>query len=206
MVGKAIGGRLVELGHEVRMGSRTAGNEAAVEWAGAAGEGASEGTFADAAGFGEVIFNCTAGAHSLEALAMAGAENLDGKVLIDVSNGLDSADGAPGIKPIGDDSIGERIQREFPGARVVKSLNTVNANVMVRPDLIPGDHVIFVAGDDDAAKATTVALLGEFGWPPDRILDLGDIRQARATEAYLLLWIALWGTLDTAQFNITIAR
>ena len=134
MVGQAIAGKLVAVGHEVKMGSREAGNEKAVAWASEAGEGASEGSFADAAGFGEVVVNATAGAHSLEALEAAGAENLAGKVLIDVANALDFSQGMPPTLTVcNDDSLGEQIQRAFPDARVVKALNTINASVMVAP-------------------------------------------------------------------------
>src|SRR5438105_1078447 len=140
MVGRTIATRLVELGHEVKMGSRSAGNEKAVEWASGAGEGASEGSFADATSFGEVVFNCTPGAASVDALGMAGPENLSGKVLIDVSNPLDFSKGMPPTLSVcNDDSVGEQIQREFPDARVVKSLNTVNASIRVDPP--HGDHV-----------------------------------------------------------------
>jgi predicted dinucleotide-binding enzyme len=207
MVGGAIATKLVELGHEVTMGSRTADNERAAEWVAAAGSGASQGTFADAAGHGELVFNCTAGAASLEALAAAGAENLAGKVLVDVSNPLDHSQGMPpSLFVSSTDSLGEQIQRAFPDARVVKTLNTVNCEVMVDPARVPGEHDVFVCGNDEAAKAEVVALLESFGWPAERVRDLGDISSARGMEAYLLLWIRLWGHLQTGYFNVRVVH
>ena len=207
MVGKAIGGKLVELGHEVRMGSRTAGGEAATGWVAEAGEGASEGDFADAAAFGELVFNCTPGMHALDALGQAGAENLAGKVLVDVSNSLDFSGGRPPTLAVcNTTSVGEQVQEAFPDARVVKSLNTMNAGVMVDPASVPGDHVAFVAGDDDAAKDEVRSLLGEFGWPAERIIDLGGIVGARGAEMWLPLWLGLMGALGTPQFNLTLVK
>jgi predicted dinucleotide-binding enzyme len=204
MVGRAIGTRLAGLGHDVTMGSRSAGNEAAAEWAQATGGSAAHGTFADAAEAGEIVFNCTSGAGSLDALEAAGAERLAGKVLVDVANPLDFSGGMPPtLFVFGDDSLGERIQRAFPEARVVKSLHTVNCNVMVDPARVPGSHDVFVAGNDEDAKDQVRELLQEFGWPEKAIVDLGDISAARGTEAYLLLWLRLMGTLGTADFNIT---
>jgi len=207
MVGKAIGGKLVELGHEVRMGSRSAGGEAATDWVGEMGEGASEGTFADAAGFGELVFNCTPGMHAAEALEAAGAENLAGKVVVDVSNSLDFSAGRPPTLAIcNTTSVGEELQKAFPDALIVKSLNTMNAGVMVDPAAVPGDHVVFVCGDDEAAKDEVRALLGEFGWPAERIVDVGGIIGARGTEMWLPLWLELMGALGTAQFNIALVK
>jgi 8-hydroxy-5-deazaflavin:NADPH oxidoreductase len=207
MVGQAIGSKLVEVGHEVKMGSRQAGNEKAVAWASEAGDAASEGSFADAAAHGELLFNCTSGGASLDVLAAAGAENLSGKVLVDVANALDFSQGMPpSLSVCNTDSLGEQIQREYPEARVVKSLNTVNASVMTDPGALPGDHVIFVCSDDDGAKGEVTALLGEFGWPEDRVIDLGGIQSARGTEMYLTLWLAMMNSFGTAQFNIAIPR
>lgn len=206
-VGRTIGTGLAELGHEVRMGSRAAGNEGAVEWAAGAGELASEGDFAAAAEHGELVFNCTAGTASLDALAAAGEENLAGKVLVDVANPLDFSRGMPPTLAVAnDDSLAERIQAAFPRSRVVKALNTVNAEVMVDPAGVPGEHVIFVCGDDSDAKSTVVALLGEIGWPADRVLDLGDVSAARGPEMYLPLWLRMMGALGTNRFNISIER
>jgi 8-hydroxy-5-deazaflavin:NADPH oxidoreductase len=205
-VGTRIATKLVDLGHEVRMGSRQAGNEKAVTWAESAGERASEGSFDDAAVFGEVVFNCTAGEGSVAAVSAA-KQNLAGKLLIDVSNPLDfSAGPPPAIGATDHDSVGERIQRAVPEARVVKSLNTVNNNVMVDPARIPGDHVVFVCGDDPEAKREATELLGQFGWPEDRVIDLGDISAARGPEMYVGLWVRLMRPLDTTQFNIAVLR
>ena len=207
MVGKAIGGKLVELGHEVCMGSRSPGGEAATAWVAEAGAGANEGTFSDAAGFGELVFNCTPGMHAAEALEAAGAENLAGKVVVDVSNSLDFSQGRPPTLAVcNTTSVGEELQKAFPDARVVKSLNTMNAGVMVDPGAVPGDHVVFVCGDDEAAKDEVRSLLGEFGWPAERIVDVGGIIGARGTEMWLPLWLELMGSLGTAQFNIALVK
>lgn len=206
MVGKAIGAKLVEVGHEVKMGSRTADNESAAAWVGEHGERASQGTFADAAAFGEIVFNCTNGAGSLDAIEAAGARNLEGKVLIDVANPLDFSKGMPPqLFIFNDDSLGERIQRALPKTRVVKALNTVNCDVMVDASRIPGDHDIFMSGNDPEAKAQVAEILrGWFGWK--HVVDLGDITTARGTESYLPLWVRLWGALGTPHFNIHITR
>jgi predicted dinucleotide-binding enzyme len=206
-VGATIASKLVEKGHEVKMGSRTAGNEKARAWVASAGGRSSQGTFADAAAFGEIVWNCTQGAATLDALRAAGREHLSGKVLVDVSNPLDFSKGMPPSLFVSNtDSLGEQIQREFPDTKVVKALNTVNANVMVEPMRVAGgDHHVFVSGNDAEAKRTVTTVLREsFGWR--EVVDLGDITTARGTEAYLLLWIRLWGALGTADFNVKIAR
>jgi predicted dinucleotide-binding enzyme len=203
MVGSTIGTKLVGLGHDVMMGSREAGGEKAQAWVGEAGEGASEGSFADAAAFGELVFNCTAGIHSLAALEAAGPTNLAGKVLVDVANPLDFSQGFPPFLGVSNtDSIGEQAQRALPETRVVKALNTMNCSVMVDPGAVPGDHTAFLCGEDAAAKAQVAALIGTFGWPPERVLDLGGIRSARGLEMYLPLWLELMGALGTGAFNI----
>ena len=207
MVGVTIGNKLVSLGHEVKMGSRTANNEKAVAWARSAGAKASQGTFADAAGFGELLFNCTSGVGSLEALKAAGAQNLKGKILIDISNPLDFSKGMPPSLFSGNtDSLGELAQAAFPEAKIVKTLNTVTASIMVDPGKIGGgDHQMFVCGNDAAAKATVGEFLKtQFGWK--NILDLGDITNSRGTESFLPLWIRMWGALKTPEFNIKLVR
>lgn len=207
MVGQAIASKLVSLGHEVKMGSRTADNPKALAWVDEAGAGASAGTFEDAAGYGAVIFNATMGSVTMAVLNAAGSDNLAGKILIDLTNPLDFSQGMPPSLFIsgGQDSLGEQVQAAFPETRVVKTLNTVNADAMVDPSLVGDDHTVFVCGNDEEAKATVKALLSEgFGWRD--VLDLGDITQSRGTEAYLLLWVRLWGALGTANFNIKVVR
>jgi 8-hydroxy-5-deazaflavin:NADPH oxidoreductase len=207
MVGQAIGSRLVELGHEVRMGSRQARSERAVEWAERTGQGASEGSFADAAEFGELVVNATAGGASVEALRAAGAGNLAGKVLVDVANPLDFSEGAPPkLSVCNDDSLAERIQAAFPEARVVKALNTINASVMVSPGELGRSTHIFVCGDDEAAKGEVTELLRSFGWGADNVIDLGDISNARGVEMYLPLWLRMMGAFGTSKFNIRVVQ
>jgi len=206
MVGQAIGSKLVQLGHDVKMGSRTANNEKAAEWVKANGTRASQGTFADAAAFGEVIFNCTLGSASVEVLREAGERNLKNKILIDISNPLDFSKGMPPTLTIcNTDSVGEQIQRAFPDVKVVKSLNTINCLVMVNPSLVPGDHDVFMSGNDSAAKAKVHEILTKwFGWKS--VVDLGDISTARGTEMYLPLWVRLFSLYQKPNFNIKIVK
>lgn len=206
MVGQAIGTKLVQLGHDVKMGARSATNEKAAAWVQSSGLGASQGTFADAAAFGEIVFNCTSGAASLAALEQAGAANLAGKVLIDVSNPLDFSHGMPpSLTVCNTDSLGEQIQRAFPEARVVKTLNTVNCNLMVNAAQLPGEHIVFVSGNDADAKAQVTSILKDwFGWRA--VIDLGDITTARAVEMMLPIWISLMGKVGTPTFNFAIVR
>jgi predicted dinucleotide-binding enzyme len=204
-VGSRLGTKLVGLGYEVRMGSRTPNNEKAAEWMKKAGEGASQGTFADTASFGEILFNCTAGNVSIEALKMAGAQNLKGKTLVDVANTLDFSKGMPPtLTVLNTDSLGEQIQRAFPEAKVVKTLNTIAASIMVEPKLVPGEHDVFVSGNDLQAKGQVQRILGEFGWR--NVIDLGDISTARGTEMWLALWVRLMMEFQSPMFNVHIQR
>ena len=206
-VGRTIAAKLVSLGHEVTLGSRTEGNEQAVAWVEATGERANQGTFAGAARFGEALVNCTKGEASLDALRAAGAENLDGKLLIDVANPLDFSGGMPPTLTVcNTDSLGEQIQREFPDARVVKALNTMNHELMIAPASLQESHSVFVCGNDDSAKDEVRTLLESFGWPRESIVDLGDISSARGTEMLLPLWVRLYGKLGTGKFNLAIVR
>lgn len=206
MVGDAIGSKLVALGHDVKMGSRTAGGEKAAAWVKKAGKGASEGTFADAAAHGEVLFNCTNGAGSIPALEAAGKSHLAGKILIDIANPLDFSKGMPPSLFVSNtDSLGEQIQRAFPELKVVKTLNTMNCQLMVEPGKLKGEHDVFVSGNDAEAKGRVTEILrGWFGWK--NVIDLGDITTARGTESWLPLWVRLWGALGTADFNLHVVR
>jgi 8-hydroxy-5-deazaflavin:NADPH oxidoreductase len=215
-VGQTLGKGLIAAGHDVMIGVRDPGHETmrkARNFTGTLGDWAAEtggqvGAFADAAAFGTVIFNVTAGLVSIEALARAGAANLDGKVLVDVANPLDFSQGMPPFLPADlsvHTSLGEEIQKAFPGARVVKAFNTVGAAVMVNPGLISAPHDLFIAGNDAAAKATVTALARDaFGWSSVR--DLGDIVGARAMEHLLPLWLRQWMTGGNPTVNIRIAE
>ena len=207
MVGRTLATKLVALGHRVTMGSRRAGNEAAAAWASGAGELAAEGSFADAAAPADLVINATAGTASVAALTSAGPGNLAGKVVVDVANPLDfSAGMPPTLSVCNTDSLGEQVQRRFPAARVVKTLNTVNCDVMVDPSLVPGPHTMFLAGNDAPAKADVRALLESFGWPADDVVDLGDIAAARGMEMYLPMWLRLWQATGSGHFNVKLAR
>jgi len=206
MVGAAIASKLVSLGHHVMMGSRTANSTKATEWATAAGSGASTGTFAEAIRFGEIVFNGVLGAVAIDVLSSAGNKALDGKIVVDISNPLDFSKGMPPSNFVGNtDSLGEMIQRAFPNAKVVKSLNTVAAPVMVNPAIIVGDHDIFVCGNDPDAKAVVTDILQNwFGWKS--VVDLGDITASRVTEAWVLFWVRIMMITGSPMHNLKIVR
>jgi predicted dinucleotide-binding enzyme len=205
VVGQTISTALARRGHAVRLGSRTANNTKDRDWVASVGERASQGTFSDAATFAELVFNCTSGTASLEALHSAGIGNLAGKVLVDVANPLDFSHGMPPTLAIcNTDSLAERIQAEFPATKVVKALNTMTAQVMVEPSLVPGEHDVFMSGNDPQAKAQVRDLLQEFGWR--NIVDLGDITTARGAEMVLPIWLRLWGAFKTPMINFHIAH
>ena len=217
MVGRTLGGRLADLGHQVAIGTRDPaatmamsdpdrfGNLPIAAWF--EGHGNVElATFADAAAHSEMVINATNGSGSLPALQAAGSSNLKGKVLIDVANPLDFSRGFPPTLSVVDtDSLGEQIQREFADALVVKTLNTTNAFVMVDPSTVAGgDHTIFICGNDEAAKDSVRALLESFGWGD--IIDIGDISGSRACEMMLPMWLRLVGSVGGYAFNFKVAR
>lgn len=152
MVGRGIATRLIELDNEVMMGSRVATSEPVTQWAAANGPRASGGTFAETARYGEMVVNATGGTVSLQALGSVDPNELTGKVLVDVANPLLSQGEAGALSVCNTDSLGEQIQRAYPQARVVTTLNTMNVDVMVRPDTVPGEHAVFVCGNDVRAK------------------------------------------------------
>lgn len=203
MVGQAISARLAEFGHDVMIGTRDPNKLR--EWQ-ASHKDVKIGSFAGTAGHGEIIFNATNGAGSLEALKLAGESNLNGKILVDISEPLDFSMGMPPSLFVNNtDSLGEQIQHAFPQVKVVKTLNTVNANIMVNPRQVAnGDHHVFVSGNDTQAKAQVVDILKSFGWI--HILDLGDITSARGAEMYLPIWLRMWGALGTGIFNVKVMK
>lgn len=221
VVGQTIASKLIELGHEVIIGTRNVseklagnakdgyGNPPFGEWH-KANSKVKLGSFAEAAAFGEIIINATNGGSSLTALKLADAKNLSGKVLIDIANPLDFSKGMPpGLLPglNNTNSLGEEIQKTFPEARVVKTLNTMWCGLMVNPSLIGGgDHINYLSGNDADAKSKVKKLLNQFGWKDECLLDLGDISGARATESVLPIWLRLWGVTKTGAFNFKIVR
>ena len=201
---QTIGSKLIQLGHEVMLGSRDEANPNSVTWAkDQGGQHALYGTFMNAASFGEIVFNCTLGSASLDALQSAGAENLKGKILIDTSNPIERRTDVWTLTVCNTDSLGEQIQRAFPETRVVKTLNTVNANVIADPSKLLEMTDVFVSGNDIEAKATVVRILRDwFGWR--KIIDLGDITTARGVEMYVLLWHNLRNAISSQRFNIKV--
>jgi len=157
----------------------------------------------NAAEFGEIIFNCTLGAASLDALQLAGARNLKGKILIDTANPFDRSTDTWTLTVCNTDSLGEQIQRAFPDTKVIKTLNTVNTNVIVDPNKLIEKTDVFVSGNDIEAKSTVVRILKEwFGWR--EVIDLGDITTSRSVEMYMMLWHDLRKVIASKRFNIKI--
>lgn len=216
-VGQTIADKLAELGHRVFVGTRDPAATLAREKTDSFGNPPFKvwreqhprvefGTLAQAAAHAEIVVNGTNGTGSLEALRVAGATNLAGKILIDIANPLDFSRGMPpSLTVCNTDSLGEQIQREFPSAKVVKTLNTMNCYVMVAPERVGGgDHTVFVSGNDAGAKATTSELLRSFGWKD--IVDLGDITTARGTEMILPIWVRTWAAIGNPMFNFKVVR
>ncbi|MFG2878367.1 NADPH-dependent F420 reductase [Streptomyces sp. NPDC048337] len=218
IVGRTVAARLVSLGHDVVIGTRDPATTLARTEPAATGVPVPPYaswraehpqvellTFAEAARQGEVLVNATGGRVSIDALTAADAGHLEGKVLIDIANPLDFSGGWPPVlDPVNTDSLGELIQRTFPGLRVVKTLNTMTSAVMVEPARVSGDHNVFLSGDDEDAKKEVRELLLSFGWPEASILDLGGIQTARGVEMVLPIWLQLMGKFGHADFNFHI--
>jgi predicted dinucleotide-binding enzyme len=216
IVGQTIAKRLAGLGNTVAIGTRDVtktlaktdkdsyGNPPIAEWL-KQNSDIKLATYSEAAASAEIIFNCTMGQGSIDALTNAGNANLKEKILIDVSNPLDFSKGmSPFLNPGNTDSLGEQIQRTFPEVKVVKTLNTMNCFLMVNPAALPGDHNVFVSGNDATAKTTSKEILKSFGWKESNMVDLGDITSARGTEQLLPIWIRLYGALKNPMFNFKI--
>jgi predicted dinucleotide-binding enzyme len=217
VVAQTLGAKLIELGHDVVLGTRDPGklDEKKMmagtlrEWLAQTGKGDKKGkvvTFKEAAAHGELLINATHGQASVEALQLAGADKVGGKVLIDVANQLYFSKGMPpGTLASQTNCLAETIQAAFPNLKVVKSLNTIGAPVMVAPQaLAGGEHTVFVSGNDAPAKAAVAELLKSFGWKD--VLDLGDISSARGPEMYMAMWIRLWGATGSGMINVKVVR
>lgn len=218
MVGRALAGKLATLGHQVTMGTRdveqtlarvepdSMGNVPVSVWLAEHPE-VSLAPFAVVATSSDLVVNATNGQNALLALDLVGATQLAGKVLLDVALPLDLSQGMPPTLTISStSSLAEQIQAAYPQTRVVKSLNTVFAPVMVDPARVPGRHNIFVAGDDAAAKGLVIGVLGEFGWPAEAVIDLGGIEGARGAEMYARLYFELVAALGTFELNIAVLK
>jgi 8-hydroxy-5-deazaflavin:NADPH oxidoreductase len=203
MVGETLGTKFVQLGHQVKMGSRTANNESAAKWVKAAGANASQGTFADAAAFGDMVFICLKGAVFLDVAKTLSPGALAGKVVVDVSNPLEFSNGSLSLSICNDNSLGEEVQKAVPSAKVVKSFNTVNCDVMVDPAK-GGNPTMFVCGNDSGAKKQFTELIQTLGWRD--IIDIGDITKSRGTEALMHLWMNLFSLFGTPHFGWKIVR
>jgi 8-hydroxy-5-deazaflavin:NADPH oxidoreductase len=217
-VGQTLAAKLDRLGHSITIGTRDPaatlarqgtdafGNPPYQVWATAHPKVELE-PLSDAAARGEVIINALAGAGSIDGLTLAGEANLAGKIVLDLSNPLDFSKGMPPSLFVSNtSSLGEQLQERFPAAKIVKTLNTVSANLMVDPgQLAGGDHTMFVAGNDPDARRQTVAFLREwFGWRD--VVELGDITTARGTEMLLPLWLRTWNALKTPMFSFRVVR
>jgi predicted dinucleotide-binding enzyme len=220
-VGQTLAAKLLEVGHDVMVGTRNVseklkktekdsyGNSSFSDWY-KENNKIKLGSFAEAAAFGEIIVNATHGENSISALKLADARNLAGKILIDISNPLDFSNGMPASLLPGlnnTNSLGEEIQRTFPESKVVKTLNTMWCGLMVNPGMLGGgDHINYISGNDDDAKGKVRKLLTEIGWQEENLLDLGDISAARATESLLPIWLRVMGTIKTGAFNFKLVR
>lgn len=206
-VGRTIADGALRSGHEARLGSRAPERQELRDWLADAGEGASLSGIEEAAEFGELLVNATTGTASLEALRLAEAEDLEGKTLIDIGNAVNQTEDGLAMAYPSTDSLAEAIQREFPGLRVVKALNTMHREVMTEPEKVNGgSHTVFICGNADEAKAEVRGLLEGWGWRPETILDLGDLTAARGMEMYVALWLKTFAAVDRELFNVAVVR
>ncbi|MBL6448252.1 NAD(P)-binding domain-containing protein [Fulvivirga sp. 29W222] len=218
MVGQTVASKLFKLGHIVTMGTRnpeetkqrTQANqitgESFSDWF-KKQEGIKLTNLEESALEADFVINATSGQASIDVLKKVGEANLSGKVLLDIANPLDFSQGMPPSLFVSNtDSLGEQIQKEFPELKVVKSLNTMNMLIMMNPESIPGNHNVFVSGNDANAKEKVSGLLKSIGWKQENIIDLGDITTARGTEMLLPIWLRLWTALGHANFNFHIQQ
>jgi predicted dinucleotide-binding enzyme len=186
-VGRALGSGFASSGHEVKMGSRDSNNPKANAWAAEVGPAASVGSFAEVAQFAELVVLCTLWEGTQNALQLADPQNLAGKVMIDATNPLKFAPGAPPSLALGHtDSGGEQVQRWASKARVVKAFNIVGHAHMYKPQFPGGPPDMFICGNDAAAKTTVARILAAFGWDT---IDIGGIEGARLLEPMCVLWV-----------------
>src|SRR5437016_4063929 len=185
-VAKVLGSGFLKHGHDVMMGTRTSPKLA--DWAKQNSRG-SVGGFADTARFADLVVLAVKGTTALEALRAAGAANLAGKPVIDATNPIADVPPVNGVVKFFtnlDESLMERLQREFAGARFVKAFNSVGKALMVNPHFKGGKPTMFICGNDEAAKQTVHGVLDQFGW---ETADMGKVEAARAIEPLCMLWL-----------------
>lgn len=184
-VAKMLGSGFLKHGHEVMMGTRAPAKLA--DWA-KQYPTSRVGSFADAAKFGELVVLAVKGTVALEALRAANPANLAGKPVIDATNPIADAPPSNGVLKFFtslDDSLMERLQREFGDVRFVKAFNSVGNASMVNPQFKGGAPTMFICGNDEAAKRTVTEVLTQFGW---ETADMGRAEAARAIEPLCMLW------------------
>jgi 8-hydroxy-5-deazaflavin:NADPH oxidoreductase len=212
-VGLGLAPALAAVGHDVVLATRdpaaTTAREDVAGWV-AANPDVPVVALQDAAAGADLVVNATGGLVSADALeavdAGGGGGALDGVVVLDLANPLDFSGGFP-PRVLADDreSLAERLQRRFPAARFVKSLNTVGVEVMVDPGAVAGgDHTAFLSGDDADAKAVVLGLLHDLGWRD--VMDLGDLTTARAVELWLPLWLRLHQATGSRTVTLKVVR
>lgn len=217
MVGRSISAKLAQLGHKVVMGTRDIektyahtetdmfGNIPFSQWQ-QDNSSVELNTFSEAAANAELLFVCTHGSNSKAVLELTGRENLKGKTIIDLSNGLvfGEVGEQPKLDPVNTNSVGEQLQAAFPEANIVKTLNNIQHTVMVNPALVQGSHNVFISGESENAKSDVKSILRSFGWQTEQIVDLGGITYSRAMEMNVLLWWRMYELLGNGEFNFQI--
>jgi predicted dinucleotide-binding enzyme len=184
-VAKALAGGFLKHGHDVMMGTRTPAKLA--DWTTQHPSGRT-GSFADAAQFGDVIVLAVKGKVAAQVLRDAGAANLAGKLVIDATNPIADDPPTNGVLRFFttlDESLMERLQREFERVRFVKAFNSVGHARMVNPTFKGGTPTMFICGNDESAKKTVGGVLDQFGW---ETADMGHVEAARAIEPLCMLW------------------
>jgi len=191
-VGRRLAAGFRGRGHAVTIGSRDPDKPELRDWLAGEGEGIEAGTFAETAAGGELLVLAVLGDAADDVIAAAGPQNFAGKVVIDAMNPLDFSGGFPPKLSIsGEDSLGERVQRALPEAKVVKAFNTIGNPYFVEPSFSEGRPTMLIAGDDPDAKRTVTDLLADFGWPDT--VDIGGIEGSRELEAICIAWVKIGG-------------
>lgn len=185
-VGRVLGGGFVSLGHEVKIGTRSPSQPKLQEWLQKNKPRATVGSAKDAAAFGSIIVLAVHGDAAEAAIRAAGAEHFKGKVVIEAMNPLKQGPTGMGLFVGGTDSLGERVQRWLPDAKVVKAFNMIGSHYMFQPQLPGGPPDLLVAGNDATAKTTVMGIVKDFGLNP---IDLGGIESARYLEGVAMAWI-----------------